>query len=184
MLGTSSHLLHWAADRRCPSCGCVEVRRSAKKSLFEVVLLPFLLARPFRCESCGNRFYGLVFRRRVWVPPDARPMSEVRQDYPVLIYGRREDEEPFHEETIVRVLSARAGLITLATRVEPRQHLIVINLATQEHQRCRVAFVGGQTLGRNMIGIQFSRSSWEFWQIYNSGHRKSNGASATARWKQ
>jgi hypothetical protein len=111
-------------------------------------------------------------------------MSEVRQDYPVLIYGRREDEEPFHEETIVRVLSARAGLITLATRVEPGQHLIVINLATQEHQRCRVAFVGGQTLGRNMIGIQFSRSSWEFWQIYNSRHGGSDAPFGVAHWKQ
>jgi len=184
MFRTSSHSLHWVTNRCCPSCGCIEVRRSAKKSLFEVVLLPFLLARPFRCESCGNRFYGLVFRRRVWVPPDARPMSELPQDHPVLIYGRREDEEPFHEETSVRVLNARAGLITLATRVEPGQDLIVISLATQEHQRCRVVFVGEQTLGRNIIGIQFSRPSWEFWQIHDSGHRKSNAPSAAARWKQ
>ena len=184
MFGTSSHLLHWVADRRCPSCGGVDVRRSAKKSLFEVALLPFLLARPFRCESCGNRFYGLAFRRRVSSPSDAIPMSELPQDYQVLIYGRKEDEEPFHEETNVRVLSARAGLITLATSVEPGQHLIVINLDTQEDQLCRVAFVGEQTLGRNMIGIQFSRPGWEFWQIYDSGHRRSNAPSAAARWKQ
>ena len=111
-------------------------------------------------------------------------MSELPQDYPVLIYGRREDEEPFHEETNVRVLSARAGLITLATSVEPGQHLIVINLDTQEDQLCRVVFVSEQTLGQNMIGIQFSRPGWEFWQIYDSGHRRSNAPSAAARWKQ
>jgi hypothetical protein len=111
-------------------------------------------------------------------------MLDVPQDYPVLIYGRREDEEPFHEETNVRVLSVRAGLITLATRVEPGQHLIVINLATQEHQRCRVAFVGEQTLGRNIIGIQFSCPGWEFWQIYDSGHAESNPPSGPARWEQ
>lgn len=184
MLHTSSHLLHWVTNRRCPSCGCIEVRRSPKKSLFEVAVLPFLLARPFRCEGCGNRFYALAFRRRVPVRPHARPMLDVPQDYPVLIYGRREDEEPFHEETNVRVLSVRAGLITLATRVERGQHLIVINLATQEHQRCRVAFVGEQTLCRNIIGIQFSCPGWEFWHIYDSGHAESNAPSGPARWEQ
>jgi hypothetical protein len=184
MLGTSSHLLYWVADRRCPSCGCVEVRRSAKKNFFEVALLPFLLARPFRCESCCKRFYGLAFRRRVSLPSGARPMSDVPQNYPVLIYGHREDEEPFHEETNVRVLTVRAGLITLATRVEPGELLIVINLATQEDQRCRVVFVGEQTLGRSVVGIQFSRPGWEFWQICDSGHRKSNASSAPARWEQ
>jgi len=76
----------------------------------------YLLARS-AVKSCGNRFYGLAFRRRVSSPSDAIPMSELPQDYEVLIYGRKEDEEPFHEETNVRVLSARAGLITLATSV-------------------------------------------------------------------
>ena len=39
-----------------------------------LALVPFLLTRPFRCENCGNRFYGLAFRT-------------------VLVYGRGEDEE-------------------------------------------------------------------------------------------
>ncbi len=92
-------------------------------------------------------------------------MSDLLQDYPVLVYGRREDEEPFQEETNVRVLNLRGGLITLATRVVPGQHLILINLATEEDQRCRVAFVGEQHLGQNMIGIQFSHPASEFWRI-------------------
>ncbi len=92
-------------------------------------------------------------------------MSDPPQDYPVLVYGRREDEEPFQEETNVRVLNLRGRLITLATRVVPGQHLILINLDTEEDQRCRVAFVGEQHLGQNMFGIQFSHSTWEFWRI-------------------
>ena len=160
MLGTSSHLLHWVTDRRCPSCGCGEVRRSAKKNLFEVALLPFLLARPFRCKNCNYRFYGSVFRKRVQVLGNAMAMSDLPQDYPVLVYGRGVDEEPSHEETNARVLNLCAGLITLATRVEPGQQLILLNVATEEDQPCRVAFVGEQTLGRNMIGIQFSRPGW------------------------
>jgi hypothetical protein len=165
MLCIASHLLHRVTDRRCPSCGCVEVRRSARKNFFEAALLLFLLTRPFRCENCGNRFYDLAFRRRIPAPRDAKPMLDLPQDLPVLVYGRRENEEPFQEETNVRVLNLRAGLITLATKVEPGQHLILINVATEEDQRCRVAFVGELQLGRNMIGIQFSRPAWEFWRF-------------------
>src|SRR5712664_3168724 len=121
MLRIASHLLHRVTDRRCPSCGSVEVRRSARKNSFEAALLPFLLTRPFRCENCGNRFYSFTYRRRVPVLGSAQGIPSLPQDLPALVYGRRENEEPFQEETNVRVLNLRAGLITLATRVEPGQ---------------------------------------------------------------
>lgn len=184
MLRIASHFSHWVMDRRCPTCRSVEVRRSARKNSFEVALLPFLFARPFRCESCGNRFYGLAFRRRVPAPHYAKPMSNLPQDLPVLVYGRRENEEPFQEETNVRVLNLRAGLITLATKVEPGQHLILINVATEADQRCRVAFVGELHLGRNMIGLHFSQVAQEFCRIDDPAHRKSNASVAGAFWEQ
>jgi hypothetical protein len=165
MLHIASGLLHWVTDRRCPSCGRFEVRRSARKNSFEVVLLPFLLARPFRCESCGNRFYGPAFRRRVPVLDNAKAMSDLPQNYPVLVYGREGDEEPFQEETNVRRLNFRGGLITLATKVAPGQQLILINPASEDDQRCRVAFVGEQHLGRSMIGIQFTQPALDFWRV-------------------
>ena len=161
----ASHVLHWMKDRRCPSCSRADVRRSQSRNLFEVALLPFLLTRPFRCENCGVRFYGLTFRRRVSVPNNAEAIPQLAQDLPVLVYGRGDDEEPFQEETNVRLLNLRGGLITLATRVEPGQQLILMNPTTDEDQRCRVAFVGEQHLGRSMIGIQFSQPPWEFWRI-------------------
>ena len=58
----------------------------------EVVLLPLLLARPFRCESCGNRFYGLALPKRVSVLRDAKAIPDLVQDLPVLVYGRGDDE--------------------------------------------------------------------------------------------
>ncbi len=167
MLRIASYLLQWVRDRRCPCCGGAEVRYSARKNSFEVALLPFLLARPYRCESCGNRFYGLALQKKVSVVRAAKAIPDLIQDLPVLVYGRGDDEEPFREETNVRRLNFRGGLITLGTRVSPGQQLILINLATEEDQQCRVAFVGEQHLGRNMIGIQFSRPAWEFWRIGN-----------------
>jgi hypothetical protein len=146
--------------------------------------LPFLLARPFRCESCGNRFYGLALHTRVSVLRDPRAIPDLIQDLSVLVYGRRDDEEPFQEETNVRRLNLRGGIITLATRVAPGQQLILMNPASEEDQRCRVAFVGQQHLGRNMIGIQFSRLAQEFWHIDDPGRRKYNASAAGAFWEQ
>src|SRR5712664_206089 len=139
----------------------------ARKNSFEVVLLPFLLGRPFRCESCGNRFYGLALQEELRSCGLRRGSRTWYRTCPVLVYGRGEDEEPFQEETNVRWLNFRGGLVTLATKVAPGQQLILINPATEEDQRCRVAFIGEQHRGRNMIGIQFSHSAWEFWRIGN-----------------
>jgi hypothetical protein len=184
MFQTASHLLHRVTDRRCPSCGCVEVRRSARRNSFEAALLPFLLTRPFRCENCGDRFYSLKFRKRVAVLDDAEAASDRPPDLPVLVYGGRKDEEPFWEETNVRLLNLRGGLIILATSVEPGQQLILMNVATEEDQRCRVAFVGEQHLGRSMIGIQFNWLVQEFWHIDGATRRKSNASAAGALWEQ
>lgn len=184
MLRIAPHFKHWVMDRRCPSRDSVEVRRSARKNFVETGLLPVLLTRPFRCENCGDRFWSLTFRKRVAVLDDAETASDRPPDLPVLVYGRRENEEPFQEETNVSVLNLRGGLITLATRVEPGQQLILINLATEEDQRCRVAFVGEQHLDRNMIGIQFGRFAQEFWHIDRPTHRKSNASTAGLFWEQ
>jgi len=165
MLRIAPRLLHWITDRRCPSCGSVEVRRSTRKNFFEAALLPFLLTRPFRCENCGNRFFGLAFRRRIPARDYATPMADVPQGLPVLVYGRRKDEEPFREETSLHLLNPRGGLIALGTSVEPGQQLILMNVATDEDQRCRVAFVGEHHLGRTMIGIQFNWLTQRFWHI-------------------
>jgi len=41
----------------------MDVRRSHRRGLFETMLLPFLMLRPFRCEDCTRRHYNLFFTR-------------------------------------------------------------------------------------------------------------------------
>jgi hypothetical protein len=180
----ASELFHWMMDRHCPSCSSIEARRSQRRNLIEVVLLPFLLVRPFRCESCGVRFYGLALQRRVSVLRDAKAIPDLVEDLPVLVYGRGDDEEPFREETNAHLLNLRGGPITLATKVKPGQQLILINLVTEHGQACNVAFVAGKHFDRSMIGIQFSRLAQEFWHIDHPAHRKSNASAAGVFWEQ
>jgi hypothetical protein len=152
-----ARLLHWALDRRCPACSSVEIRGSSRRTFFEAALQPFLFVRPFRCESCGNRFYGPAFLRRVPARDHAQLAFDLPLDLPVLVYGRRKDEEPFWEETTARLLSPREAVITLTTTVEPGQPLVLINLVTEQDQACHVAFVAEKDLGQNIIGIQFGQ---------------------------
>ncbi len=54
----------WQSVRCCPDCNSFRVHRSKRRGLFEWVVLPLLLLRPFRCEDCDRRHYGFVFSGR------------------------------------------------------------------------------------------------------------------------
>ena len=54
----------YSFKRYCPSCRGKNIRRSWRKGFFEFCILPFFLLRPFRCERCASRFYGLIFATR------------------------------------------------------------------------------------------------------------------------
>jgi hypothetical protein len=56
--------------RSCPYCKSLDVRRSHRRGIFETVVLPFLLLRPFRCEDCTKRHYNLFFTRALHEPVD------------------------------------------------------------------------------------------------------------------
>jgi hypothetical protein len=43
----------------------VDVRKSSRRGIFESFTLRFLLLRPFRCEICDCRYFGLVFAARL-----------------------------------------------------------------------------------------------------------------------
>jgi hypothetical protein len=48
--------------RYCPGCHSGEdIHRSKRRGILEKCVLPFFLARPFRCMSCGARYIGLFF---------------------------------------------------------------------------------------------------------------------------
>jgi hypothetical protein len=51
--------------RCCPHCHSLEVRRSHRKGLFEVLLLPLALMRPYRCKDCEKRHYNFFFSKKM-----------------------------------------------------------------------------------------------------------------------
>ncbi len=50
--------------RCCPICKSKNVARSTRRGALEFLVLPLFLLRPFRCLSCGNRYYGLFLSKR------------------------------------------------------------------------------------------------------------------------
>jgi CheY-like chemotaxis protein len=63
----------------CPACSSADVRRSLRRSFFDVALASFFLV-PFRCRACRARFF------RVWRPAFKIPAESPRA--PVLIMPR------------------------------------------------------------------------------------------------
>ena len=61
--------------RCCPSCNSFDVRRSHRRGLFELVILPLFLLRPFRCEDCTKRHYNLIFTRALHEPEEGARRS-------------------------------------------------------------------------------------------------------------
>jgi hypothetical protein len=47
--------------RRCRHCKSIKLKPTERSGLFEFLILPVLLLRPFRCWACRRRHYGFVF---------------------------------------------------------------------------------------------------------------------------
>jgi hypothetical protein len=60
----------------CLNCGSSDVTRSRRWGAFESIALPLLLHRPFRCRSCGQRFYGFFFVS--WLASVDRTLERLR----------------------------------------------------------------------------------------------------------
>ncbi len=54
----------FSTKRYCPGCGGKNIRRSFRRGFLDFCIMPLFLQRPFRCERCANRFYGLFFAVR------------------------------------------------------------------------------------------------------------------------
>jgi len=54
----------FSLKRFCPNCGSTDVHRSQRWGMVECALLPIVLTRPYRCERCDFRFFGLIFMTR------------------------------------------------------------------------------------------------------------------------
>lgn len=47
----------------CEQCGSAHLRRSRRKHFWEYAILPLFLIRPYRCQQCHKRQYGIGFHR-------------------------------------------------------------------------------------------------------------------------
>jgi len=55
----------FSSKRRCPDCHSRNVRKSMRLGLVDNCILPVFLLRPFRCDRCNRRYFGLFFAERV-----------------------------------------------------------------------------------------------------------------------
>ena len=145
---------------RCPRCDSLQVRRSKRKNLVEAVAMRLALVRPYRCENCGDRYYGFSWRRRADRPTRASGNGERPRNLTVIVYGRGKDREPFREESSMRIVDAYSALLWIRAAVEPGQDLLLFGRSKEEGQKCRIAFVTD-----GMAGVVFSNPAWEFLSI-------------------
>jgi hypothetical protein len=159
-------------SRRCPKCAGIDVYRTPRRGFFELVLLSSISVRPFRCQDCSNRFYAFRLRGRESYSRPRSLRSEPETILSVLVYGYGMDKEPFQEEADVRLVSMHSAELRLAAKVEPGQKLVLLDLASDEEQLCRVASVTEQPGGSSIVDVRFRQSIWEFWSVANASSRK------------
>jgi hypothetical protein len=94
-----------------------------------------------------------------------RRSQRVSITVPVLVYGKGKDGRPFREETNSLVVNAHGGLILLASPVELKQELLLINPKTTQEVSARVAYLGRRENGKSEIGVGFTEPSPRFWHI-------------------
>jgi hypothetical protein len=118
----------------------------------------------------GSRHYS----RRVMTssPPQLKSERPVRRSkrvklcVSVLVHGKTLSGEPFRELTRTLSLSAHGGLLALAATVQKEQVILVENKNTRKEQECRVTYVGPSQSGKWQVGVEFTRETTDFWQIY------------------
>lgn len=96
--------------------------------------------------------------------PERRGSPRVQLCVPVYVYGHRgEAREPFHEETTSIVVNANGALVTLKSRVQFGQALLLTNAGTHEERHCRVVHFDAAAVPNAVVAIAFSEPSPDFW---------------------
>jgi hypothetical protein len=57
----------------CPNCTAIKLRRSRRKGILEKTLLKVLAVRPYRCDQCDERYFGVGLRREPLDQPQTLP---------------------------------------------------------------------------------------------------------------
>src|ERR1700689_2708980 len=154
---------------RCPECEGKDVRRSPRRGFFELILLSSISVRPFRCQACAARFYGLKLNRR-GSSLRARS-SQAEATLSVLVYGHEKNKAPFQERVSVRLVSMHSAELKLTAEVRRGEKLVLLDPGSEEEQRCQVMSVSERSSGETIVRVRFRQPVWEFW----SAAKFSNG---------
>ena len=90
----------------------------------------------------------------------------------VIVYGHGPDKESFQEPSDVRLVSMHRAELSLTTKVEPGQKLVLLDPTSDEEQNCRVISVSEQAGGQNIVSVGFRESVWEFWTVAAASSRR------------
>jgi hypothetical protein len=164
-----SKLSALADNPPCPKCAGTDVRRSPTRGFLELIVLSSIGVRPFRCQGCANRFYGLKRNGRRTSSRSRGTHQEATLS--VLVYGHEKNKESFQERANVRLMSMHSAELDLTAQVQPGQKLVLLEPMSEEEQRCQVVSVSERSRGGTIVRVRFRQPVWEFW----SASKFSNG---------
>lgn len=94
-----------------------------------------------------------------------RSSQRISLEVPVMVHGMCRDKTSFHEETSTVVVNASGGLLSLASRVDIGDTVLVVNKTTQRSQECRVVYRGTDYHGKPQAAIAFGGKIPNFWRV-------------------
>lgn len=111
-------------------------------------------------------------------PAIKRRSSRVSIDMPVEVFGQQANGKVFREETRTTVVNAHGALLTLASTVEIKPSVLLINKITNSEVQCRIISQKEVEKGKFELGVEFIDPQPRFWGIafppedWNNADRK------------
>lgn len=175
----------YAARFRCP-CGDADkilILRNRNETIEQIQLI----ARHFDCPVHGVQLERPVEAREIMDASSLgtnpievaggsahkyqRRSKRIALQIRVRVHGRVGKSALFQEETSTQMVSAHGGSLALTTPVRVGETLRVVNLATQNEEKCRIASV--EPLGGvSKVGLAFLQSAPNFWGLDFPLHRQ------------
>jgi len=100
---------------------------------------------------------------------DRRSTPRVDVHIPLFVYGRTPKGDPFHEETCTISINGAGGLISMSSRVQPGQRLVVTNQGNDQTEQCIVVSVVRGSRNGSKIALKFHSPMTRFWRELEIG---------------
>jgi hypothetical protein len=94
-----------------------------------------------------------------------RRSQRIELSVPVAVHRSPKEGPQFYESTDTLVVNAHGALMALGATVEPRQKLLMQNVASGEQQECRVVHVEKDLTGPTRVAVEFTSPAPRFWRI-------------------